>query len=94
MKWFLYLCCACLAIPLEGKKDGAQKAPYVPLEIKNKQADRAFIDWIVDSPSSSIPDELRKVLTPEARKFIVDESQLPFTEYLTKEQFKQKVDQV
>jgi hypothetical protein len=94
MKWFLFFSFACLALPLEGKEDGAIKARYVPLEIKNKQADRAFIDWLIDSQSYSISDELRKILTPEAREFIVNESQLPLKEYLTKEQFKQKVDQV
>ncbi len=90
MKRFLYLVLTCLLLPLEG----AKKAPYISLEDKNKQADKAFIDWVVDTPGSYLSEDLGKILTPIARDFLVNESQLPFTEYLNKEQLEQKVKQV
>ena len=91
MKWFLSLISLWLLIlPLEGVK----QVILVSLEDKNKQADRAFITWKLDTFHSPISPELRKILIPEAREFLVNQSQLPFTEYLGKDQLKQKVRQV
>lgn len=90
MKHFLYLSLCLLAVPLQG----AKKVILMSLEDQNKEADRAFIAWKLDTPHSAVSPELRKVLTPEAREFLVNESQLTFAEYLNKEQLKQKVRQL
>jgi hypothetical protein len=71
----------------------AEKGSFVSLADKNRQADRAFLDWTLDSVGSSLPEELKTVFTSEARSFMVQEAQFPFKGYLTREQRKEKVKQ-
>ncbi len=69
---------------------GAKKAPLLSLQEKNKRADTAFLKWRLEAPGSELL-ECKKILTPEAQAFLVEESQLPLTRYLSKKALKAKV---
>lgn len=90
MKRFLCLALLSFAPFIQGFK----KAPYISLAEKNKQADRAFLDWLIDTPGSHVSPELQAFLNHDRREFIINETQLPFTEYLSKEQLKEKVKEI
>lgn len=71
---------------------GAQKAPLVSLVERNKQADTAFINWRVTQ--AKISPELKAILTPEARVYLVEQAQLPLDRVLPKNELQKKVKEV
>ena len=61
------------------------------IEEKNKEADTAFIEWKLKDPYSGLSPALREVLTPDAIRYIVDESQMPFNQVLDEDELHQKI---
>ncbi len=70
------------------------KAPLISLAERNKQADMAFIAWRVTAPYAEITPELKTLLTPEARTYLVEQAQLPLDRILPKSELQAKVQEV
>lgn len=64
------------------------------IEEKNKEADTAFLQWKKRTPHPEFSAHLRNLLTSEGIKYIVDESQMPFSKVLSDAELKSKVDEV
>lgn len=62
------------------KAEGPQAA-VVSIEEKNKQADKAYLKWLVRDNSSFLSPSLRIVLNEKAITYLVNESVLPFGVY-------------
>ncbi len=74
------------------EKPKFEKLQYVPtLEEKNKEADRAFIEWKISDPYSGLSLKLRQALTPDAIGYIVEEAEVPFTGVLNEDELEQHV---
>lgn len=71
-----------------------QLAPLVSLAEKNKQADRAYLNWRLDEPGSSVSEAINASLNDDAREFIVQESQLPLDRLLSSQELQKKVHEV
>ncbi len=84
----LSLCIVSIALyaPPEPKK-----APLRTLQEKNKAADKAFITWRLNARGSTVSTDLRTLLTEEPINYLVEESQLPFTKYMSNKELKTKV---
>ncbi len=64
------------------------------IEEKNKEADTAFLEWKKRTPHPEFSEHLRNLLTPASIKYIVDESQMPFSRVLSDSELKTKADEV
>ncbi|MBA3752433.1 hypothetical protein H0X06_06650 [Candidatus Dependentiae bacterium] len=60
------------------------------IEARNKVADRAFLEWRVRSPHSSISAALRELLTPDLSSYLIQESALSFGTYISPKQLNEK----
>jgi hypothetical protein len=72
---------------------GAQPG-VLTIEEKNKEADTAFLQWKKNAPHPEFSQHLRNLLTPEGIKYLVDESQMPFSKVLSDAELKAKVEEV
>ncbi len=71
------------------------KLEHVPtIEEKNKEAEKAFIEWKVSDSYSGLSSQLREALTPDAIAYIVEEAEVPFTGVLNEDELEQHVAKV